>query len=62
MATILSAITAIVTAAIGWVGDFAGLVTQQTVAGTFDYPILVIFIVLPLVGLGIGLFKRLLNP
>lgn len=61
MAAILTTITAIVTAALGWVGDFAGLVTKQTVAGTFDYPILILFIVLPLVGLGIGLFKRLMN-
>lgn len=61
MAALLTAITAIVTAAIGWVGDFAGLITKQTVAGTFDYPILLIFIILPLVGLGVGLFKRLLS-
>lgn len=61
MTEILAAITSIFTAAIGWVGDIAGLITTQTVAGTFDYPLLVLFIVIPLVGLGVGLFRRLLN-
>ncbi|NLW46319.1 MAG: hypothetical protein GXY86_03130 [Firmicutes bacterium] len=61
MADILSAITSIFGAAIGWVGDIAEMVTQQTVAGTFDYPLLLLFVIIPLVGLGVGLFRRLLN-
>lgn len=28
---------------------------------SFDYPIALFFILIPLVGLGVGLFKRLLN-
>ena len=53
MSDILSTVTSIFTAAIGWVGDVA-----STIAST---PILLLFCVLPLVGLGIGLFKRLIN-
>lgn len=61
MAAILSAVGDIFAAAIGWVGDVAELITKQTVVGTFDNPIIIIFIVLPLVGLGVGLFRRLIN-
>ena len=44
---------AVFTAAIGWVGTVG-----ETVSGT---PILMIFAGLPLVGLGVGLFRRMLN-
>ena len=40
-------------AGIGWVGDVASTVSSN--------PILLIFVILPLVGLGIGLFRRLLS-
>lgn len=46
-------VTDVFTAAIGWVGKVA-----ETIAGN---PILLLFCVLPLVGLGVGLFKRLLS-
>ncbi len=53
MASILTDVGSIFTTAIGWVGDVA-----TTIGST---PILLIFTVVPLVGLGVGLFKRLLN-
>ena len=53
MADILTSVTTIFTAAIGWVGTVA-----ETIA---DEPILLTFAVIPLIGLGVGLFKRLIN-
>ena len=54
MTEIISAISSVFTAAIGWVG---------TVASTIgDQPILLISCVaIPLCGLGVGMFKRLLS-
>ena len=54
MAEIISSITSVFTAAIGWVGTVA-----STIAGS---PILLLACVgVPLCGLGVGLFKRLLS-
>ena len=54
MTDIISAITSIFTAAISWVGTVA-----STIAGQ---PILLLACVgVPLCGLGVGLFKRLLS-
>lgn len=53
MATILTAVGDVFTAAIGWVGTVTTTVTTE--------PILLLFCVVPLVGLGVGLFRRLLN-
>ena len=53
MTEILTAITSIFTAAIGWVSTVA-----TTIVGT---PILLLFCAIPLVGLGVGLFRRLLS-
>lgn len=54
MADIISAISTVFTAAIGWVGTVA-----STIA---DEPILLISCVaIPLCGLGVGMFKRLLS-
>lgn len=53
MAEIISSVSSIFTAAIGWVGTVAETVTGE--------PILLIFAILPLVGIGVGLFKRLLS-
>lgn len=61
MAAILSAVTDIVTASIGWMGDFLGVVTATNAEGAFVNPLLILFVILPLVGLGIGLLKRLMN-
>lgn len=54
MADIITAISTVFTAAIGWVGTVA-----STIA---DEPILLISCVaIPLCGLGVGMFKRLLS-
>ena len=53
MATVLYSITEVFTAAVGWVGPVA-----ETVA---DEPLLLIGVVVSFVGLGIGLFSRLLR-
>ncbi|MBQ2061400.1 MAG: hypothetical protein II458_01870 [Oscillospiraceae bacterium] len=54
MADLISAITTVFTAAIGWVGNVA-----STIAGQ---PILLLACVgIPLCGLGVGMFKRLLS-
>ena len=53
MSAILTEIGSVVTAAAGWAADVG-----TTIVGT---PILMVFASIPLVGLGVGLFKRLLN-
>ena len=53
VATILDSVGDVFTSAIGWVGDAASTVVSN--------PILMVFAVIPLVGLGVGLFKRLLS-
>lgn len=54
MSDMLGSVGNVVEAAIGWMGDF---VTEVTVD-----PLLLTFVVaIPLVGLGIGLFKRLVH-
>ena len=54
MTEIIAAITRIFTAAIGWVGTVASTIAAQ--------PILLLACVgVPLCGLGVGLFKRLLS-
>ena len=53
MATVISSITEVFTAAVGWVGKVA-----ETVAAE---PLLLIGVVVSFVGLGIGLFSRLLR-
>ena len=53
MATVLSSISEVFTAAVGWVGTVA-----ETVAGE---PLPLNGAVVPFVGLGIGLFSRLLR-
>lgn len=53
MASIIADIGSLFTAAMGWAQTVA-----STVAGN---PLLLIFVLVPLVGLGIGIFRRLLN-
>jgi len=54
ISTLIDNITTVFTAAIGWVGDVA-----ETIAGQ---PILLLACVgIPLCGLGVGMFKRLLS-
>ena len=53
MDAIITAVSDVFSSAIGWVGTVA-----STVSST---PILLVFAIIPLVGLGVGLFKRLLS-
>lgn len=67
MSTIISAITSIFSWALGTIAQISYLFTggtigsgetATTIAGS---SLLLLFAVIPLVGLGIGLFKRLIN-
>ncbi len=53
MATLISTITEVFTAAIGWVGTVATTVASN--------PLLLIGCVIGFIGLGVGLFSRLLR-
>lgn len=54
MSTILTTVGDVFTAAIGWVADVGTTITED--------PVLLLFCVaVPLVGLGVGMFKRLLS-
>lgn len=65
MASILESITSIFTAAIGWVGTVGntimGASTSAEGVTTYSPGILFLFCVIPLIGLGVGLFRRLIN-
>lgn len=65
MSEIISAVGALFGAAMEWVGVVATTIAgSTTVEGvtTFNSPVLLLFCVaVPLVGLGIGMFKRLLS-
>lgn len=54
MAEIISAVSSVFTAAIGWVGTTASTIAGQSI-------LLLAVVGVPLVGLGVGLFKRLLS-
>lgn len=53
MATYLTNISDIVTAAVGWMGTAASAIVAN--------PLALLFILLPLMGAGIGLFRRIIN-
>lgn len=53
IATLLSSIGEVFTSAIGWAGTVGSTIVKTL--------ILLLFCAIPLVGLGVGLFKRLLN-
>lgn len=53
MSTLLTTITSVFTAAVGWVGTVATTIT--------DTPLLLIGCVLGFIGVGVGLFKRMFN-
>lgn len=52
-ADVLSAITTIITSSIGWMGQY------MTFIGT--YPIVLVFVVLPVAGFAVSIVKRLLS-
>lgn len=53
LATVIKEISSVFTAAIGWVGTVADTITAQ--------PLLLFGVVVGFVGVGVGLFKRLLH-
>lgn len=53
--TFLSAIGSIVSSAVGWMGSYIGALTKS------GNEMLLVFVALPLVGLGIGLIKRMIS-
>lgn len=53
MAEIISAVTSFVTASVGWVNSFVGVITSE--------PLLLLFVITGFVGLGVGLIKRLIR-
>lgn len=55
MTNIISQITAVVTAAVGWIGQYVTLITSS------GNEILLIGIIFAFVGLGIGLIRRLMK-
>lgn len=54
MADLITAISAVFTAAIGWVGEVASTIAAQPI-------LLLSCVAIPLCGLGVGVFKRLLS-
>lgn len=55
LSSILSAVSSVVTSAITWMGSFLSTITAT------GNEILLLFIILPLVGLGIGLIRRMIR-
>lgn len=53
MAEIIASLTTIFTAIIGYVGTVADTITAE--------PLLMLYVLVPIVGIGVGLFRRLLN-
>lgn len=53
MSEIITATTSVVTAAIGWAGQFVTFITEN--------PLVLLFTILSLVGLGAGLVMRLIR-
>ena len=53
MSEIISSVTSLVTAAVGWVNSFVGAITGQ--------PLLLMFVITGFVGMGVGLIKRLIR-
>lgn len=53
LSTVLSAVGSVVTSAVSWVGSYLGMITAE------GNEILLLFVVIPIVGLGIGILSRL---
>lgn len=53
MSGVIANITAVVTATVGWIGQYMGAITAE------GNELLMIFFAMPLVGLGIGALRRL---
>lgn len=55
MTTLIGAVDSVVTATVGWVGDYVGLITES------GNEVLLLFTVLPIVGIGVGIIKRMIS-
>lgn len=55
LSTVLADISAVVTATVGWIGDYMGAITAT------GNELLLVFFAIPLVGIGIGAIKRLVG-
>lgn len=55
MAGLVTAVDAIVTGAVGWIGDYISAIGQS------GNEILLFFMLIPVVGLGVGLIKRMIS-
>lgn len=55
LAAVITAISAVVTATVGWIGDYMGAITAS------GNELLLVFFAMPLVGIGIGAIKRLVG-
>lgn len=53
MDAIITAITSLVTGAVGWLGSYVTAITGQ--------PLLLAFVLVSFVGLGVGLIKRIIR-
>lgn len=53
LATILSDVSSVVTSALQWAASVVNFITSN--------PIVMIFVLIPLVGLGIGMVKRMIS-
>ena len=53
IASILTSISAVVTQAVTWAGDIVTFVVSN--------PLIMVFVAIPLVGLGIGMVKRMIS-
>lgn len=53
MATIISDVSSLVTAAVSWIGNYVGAITSN--------PLIEMFVIISFVGLGVGLIRRLIR-
>lgn len=53
VSTVLTAVTAIVTEAINWISSYVGAI--------MDNPLILVFVVMSIVGLGVGLIRRMVR-
>lgn len=56
MASLIASVTALVTAAVGWMGDYVQAITAEG-----NEILLLCCVAVPLVGLGVGLVRRLVS-
>lgn len=54
LSTILTSVGSFITSAVGWMGEFADIITSNAVMFVF-------VVAVPLVGIGIGLLNRLIK-